>query len=348
MKHLFYVHSHITFLVSKQYVFDQGINPEDCLLLSSRKYILPEKYKDVFKHTLQFPQDVYHSDEVNFFKHGNIFNAYRKARVIENIVNDFTHNAPFIFYTLNTGSHVHSIIVTMDNCKGYYLIEEGANVYYPLPKSVAQLYKGWRNILFKLFLRPLMPKFFLLKDNVFSTSSEKYCGTIASLKMAFADFRGEHFVTSNPFENINLDFKPDVLISVDGSLCLYDISIKDIQQLFSTLMHKYIHDAVVAYKFHPIFLSHKSKMDEVKNILNEVLGESSQELSCDVVLENILYTYHCDFYSDWSSVGIYGKSMGCKCYSYFPLLLGISTYPEYEKEARHHAPILKQFFTFLS
>lgn len=348
MKHLFYVHSHITFLVSKQYVFDQGINPDDCLFFCTRKYILPEKYKEVFKHTLQFPQDVFHSDEVHFFKNGNIINAYRKVRVIENIVNDFTHDAPFIFYTLNTGGHVHSIIATMCNCKGYYLIEEGASAYYPLPKSIAQLYTGWRNVLFKLILRPLMPKLFLLKDNIFSTSSEKFRGTIASSKMAFADFQGEHIVTFNPFETINLNVKPDVLISIDGSLCLYDISKKDIQQLYSTLKQKYIHDAVVAYKFHPIFLSHKSQMEEVRKVLNEVFGKSALELSRDIVLENILCTYHCDFYSDWSSVGIYGNNMGCKCYSYVPLLLGISAHPEYEKAARNLTPILKQCFTFLS
>ena len=41
-----------------------------------------------------------------------------------------------------------------------------------------------------------------------------------------------------------------------------------------------------------------------------------EELPNDIAIEDVLNEYHCDFFSDWSSVAIYANQMGCKCYSY--------------------------------
>ncbi|MCQ2286972.1 MAG: hypothetical protein MJZ76_08890 [Bacteroidales bacterium] len=347
MKHLFYVHSHITFLVSKQYVFDQGINPDDCLFLCTRNYQLPEKYNKVFTHLVQYPQDIFHCNEVHFFKNGNVVEGYRKAGVIEGFVREYTKEDDFILYTLNTGGHVHSIIVSMSNCKGYYLIEEGTSVYHDLPSSVSQLYKRWKKVLFKLILRPFLPKFFLLKDNIFSSSTKKYLGTIASSENAYRNFPQRHIVVSNPFELISLAIKPESLLSIDGSISMYDFSIEIIKQLFVELKQKFLKDAAVAYKFHPLFFANKSKMEAIRDVLHEIFGEFAIELPSDIVLENVLNTYHCDFYSDWSTVGIYGNKMGCKCYSYALKLSQFSQNKEYENCVHKLPEIIKDSYIFI-
>ena len=171
MKHIFHVHSHITFLVSKQYVVDKGINFDDCLFLCSRDFKPGYEHQQLFKYITNYPQDVLRHNVEKCCFQKKIFHRLYKLHEIEDFILSFCNKDKFLFYTFSTYSHLCCIIVTMNKCSGYYLIEEGSSVYTDISK-VKQLI-GKKNLLLQSFLAPLFPRFYLLKDHHFSTSSNK-------------------------------------------------------------------------------------------------------------------------------------------------------------------------------
>ena len=58
---------------------------------------------------------------------------------------------------------------------------------------------------------------------------------------------------------------------------------------------------------------------QYNHIIHKFFGENIIELKDTAVLENILTTYKCDFYSAGSSIQIYGTIAGAKCYSFSSL-----------------------------
>lgn len=317
MKHLFYVHSHITFLVSKQYVFDQGINPDDCLFFCTRGYRYNDEYSQIFRNGCQYPKDIFANENFDILPRFNFIKGYHNIHLLENFINDKFNNDSFVFYTFNTSSHVHSVIATMKKCLGYYIIEEGLSAYTEINK-LPQLYKGVKKIVFKHILQPIFPRFFILKDHIFSSSSKYYLGTIAILPEAFNPLPPKHLLVTNPFSEISLGFAPTVVISIDSAFEIYQVPLDAIATVFQKIKDNIAlkENIVVAAKFHPYYYIHTENKEKFQAVLKTVFGELFRELPMDAILEDVLNTYHSDFYSLWSSIGIYAQRNGCKCYSF--------------------------------
>lgn len=236
MKHIFYVHSHITFLVSKQYILDKEINPDDCLFLCSRKYEPSYKFQQIFKNIIRYPQDIF-GQKKDFSLLENICTGFKDISVIENIINSFCQNDTFILYTYSTNSHLCSVLVSMAKCKCYFIIEEGSSAYAD-NLTVKNLISK-KNLLLQSFLVHFIPRFYILKDHHLSTSSEKYKGTIATSEHAFFQMEGEHIVISNPFNREKLPYSPTAVLSIDASpyICKVEteyilMTIPDMKQRF--------------------------------------------------------------------------------------------------------------------
>lgn len=325
MKHLFYVHSHITFLVSKQYVFDKRIDPDDCLLLCSRNYVPCYEYQQLFKNIRKYPQEVFDSRKEDLSLLKNFFNGFIGMHFLEDFIANYCQQDEFLFYTFSTNSHMCSIIVTMKKCMGYYLMEEGSSSYSD--DKIIKKSLGKRNLIFQSILVHIFPRFYLLKDHHFSTASKKYKGVIATSEKALCQLKGEHVIISNPFGKQELSYSPNIVLSVDASLHLCQMNTEHIEAIMNEICqfvnHKY-KNPIIAYKMHPM-IEKEPFANSIRNILLKAFDNFRvEELPNDIAIEEVLNAYHCDFFSDWSSVAIYANQMGCKCYSYAHKLSRVS------------------------
>jgi len=344
MKHLFYVHSHITFLICKQYIIDNHINYQDCTFISLRSYCLPQSLIKAGVSTINYPQDVYEGKTTRVFQGFHLKKSYCNLKKLEKVINQHINNQPFAFYIPNTQANDFvNVVVTMNNCSCYYLIEEGSASYTKI-SQLPKFQSGVSDIIYKWFLRPFLKRFYILRDNMYSTNYYKYVGTIASSSSAFPNYIGQHIIIQNPFEKEFLPFHPEIILSVDPLFFHFDIDyVEIIYQKLSSVLSSF--DKRIVYKFHPEFYKRPEILSQYTILLQKVFGTSIFELDQNIIIENILNTYHCNFYSDFSSIGIYGNILNCKCYSYANLAKGYSNL--YDEKVSKLPKILRDSYIFL-
>lgn len=320
MKHLFYVHSHITFLVSKQYVFDQGINPEDCLFFCTRNYQLPTQMANIFHNVKAYPDEVLDRGNTRLLQNNNPFKGRKNICKLESVVRDFFGMEEFSFYLPNTfASDFSSAIVTMEQCKGFFIVEEGSASYHPHSRLV-QLFTGWKKYVY-IFLRLFLGRYYVLRGDFYSSNHPKYKGTIATSPNAFPEEPGEKIIVSNPFYKEELDEVPQAILSIDASLNIWFNMevVEKLYQMLSEIFQKKGYQKI-AYKFHPDYYKHPDLQQQYRKLLKQYFGESLIELPSNSSIENILNTYPIDFYTDFSSIGLYSFLWKGTCYSYMNFL----------------------------
>lgn len=313
MKHLFFVHSHITYLVVDQYVKDNHICPEDCL------FVLMERYRSLppesnYSNVISLQNGLLPENCTRVFQNWNVFRGFRNIRHMNRELNRFFCGDSFSLYLPNTNSDIHSALVTMNQCAGFYVIEEGAASYLR-SEELPELSGRFAHFIIKM-LSGAVPWFYALKKSFCDVDNKYFLGTIATSARAFPGFPGPRILISSPFSKIELDVVPDIILSVDASLA---IALGNVfpEKLFERLRSFFINNNYkkVAYKFHPIFYQDASLQQLYRQGINSVFGNSIFELNENCKLENVLYSYPIDFCSDFSSVGIYAANFGRKCYS---------------------------------
>lgn len=333
VKHFFNIHSNITLLIAKQYIEDKGINTDDCILFLTRGYKIPQDISTIFKNTIAYPNDVFKGKSKRVFQDLNIIKGRRNIRILEDYINGFTNNGPFIFYYCNTIPKLYdfvSVSVTMKNCIGYYLLEEGSIVYFLDDSKMQIKMRGVKKLIFKVFLQTVLRRYELLRDNIYSTNSPKYKGCIAISEYAFPSYPKEKFIVSNPFTNIQLPYSPDYVMSIDPLYLFFDINVvKKLYQQLATFM-KRKSDFKLAYKFHPAFYDNADQYTDYKNIIKDIFGDKAIELDRSIILENVIISCRTTFFTDMSSVAIYAGLYGIKSYSYYKLIYGINK--DYDKK----------------
>ena len=223
------------------------------------------------------------------------------------------------------------------HCVGYYVLEDGLGSYR---NYNPQTFTGWKYPLYKFILKPFWRRCFEVKNHFITTDHPKFKGCIATTEYCFPLHQQYLRCVGLPFETIDLGFSPDAIISIDPIYLFVNEQAEDCvyQRLSHYILNKnYSH---IAYKFHPYFFA-KSNADIKKrfeSLIKKYYGDSLTELSADVSLENVLMTYHSDFYTDNSSVAVYGNAMNVKCYTYIPILRNYTT-------AYNSVPLIEQFCT---
>lgn len=344
MKHIFEVHSHITFLIAKQYIREQSINADDVLLICLRDYVVSEK--DTYRsRSISYPSGVLDGEKRIW--HGMRFwKTHYLRECVERLILRECKGEGYFLYLPNTMMvDLSSVLVMMPACLGYYLIEEGFGSYadkHTLPTQ----FNGWQKIVFDFVLRPLFPRYYYLRGEVFCTDHPKFRGTISLSKDCFPGLKGERIVLGTPFSMCSLPIVPDVLLSMDSSLFrIYDVNVaRAVQEKIRSLVGN---NKVVAYKFHPLYYGHKEQLLQYRTMMKEVWGCNVIELDSSIVLEDVLNTYHCDFYSDFSSVAIYTTPMGVRNISYAKYLLSIYPNTKYAMEIENAPEIVKNSYKYI-
>lgn len=346
MKHLIIVHSHITFLVAKKYVDEAHIKNDDVVFFCSRQYLPPLQFQNDY-HFLSYPDDIFMGKSHRVFSK-NLFSAYKNLEILEKTIRTLFCSNDFFLYTPNClAMDFESAAVTMKLCKGFYLLEEGSGSYKSA-EDLPEFAYGWKKAVFKFIVKPLFYRFYALRGSFFETGHKKYRGTVAVSTLAFPETGGEHILVSNPFMKQYIDTIPDAVLSVDASLDMF-FTIDEIEYIYRKINEHCEQNGikVLAYKFHPDYYSDKTLMNQYRNLIEKVFVMKTIELSSDIAIENILNTYHADFYSDFSSVAIYADTMGVNCYSYANLLNNKFHNKEYEKAISKFPAFIRNKYQFI-
>lgn len=348
MKHIFYVHSHITFVVANQYIKEQGLIADDCYWLCARNYVISDKWPIYQQHEWIYPTDVLPKNTTRLWQGYRLDKTRKILGYFENFVRQKCNGEHFLFYVPNTmGSDVSSVLVSMDTCDGYYLIEEGFSSYSP-KCDLPHVYSGLQKYIVDWLLKPLFSRFYVLRGEMFYTDHPKFKGTISTSSKCFPDIQsGVRIVIGLPFSKCELDVVPDVLLSIDSTLLRF-YSLNEAAHVFELIKNNLKEGQIkIAFKFHPVYYSHPEVIEQYRVLLQEIFGKQVVELDRTVVIENVLNTYHSDFYSDTSSVALYAKQMSAACYSYANYLLRSFPNAGYSAFINSAPQIVKESYTNL-
>ena len=317
MKHFFCISSHLAFSICDRLIQLDGLSIDDCVFLTTRNYRLPANasaYKVV-------------ETELNATeKEGRLFAGWRVLKTLRNVrhfdrfIDACTQGEDYLFYTQICWNDICSVCVTNPHCKGYYIIEDGYGSYR---KEELQTFHGGKAFLFRYVLKPIFPRIYTLKGKMVEVNHPKFRGCIATNEWCFPLHQDNTRVIGFPFHPEPLEKIPQAIISLDPYyLWLTEAQVEQvIKQLGDYINSK--HYTLIAYKPHPYLFI---KANAEKNILyrqwlHQYIDGELQELDDRVSLENTLMAHrNCDFYTAVSSVAIYAKAMGIRCYTFAPLL----------------------------
>jgi len=117
MKHIFSVHSPVTFLVAYTTIKHLNLNREDVLILSSKYNVPLDDYKVI--------PSFYEAKNKTLWQRLITFNV---PRAFDAYINQYIKEEGFIAY-VDLMSYYQKILVTHKNCKGFHFIEEGNSTY---------------------------------------------------------------------------------------------------------------------------------------------------------------------------------------------------------------------------
>lgn len=149
MKHVFCIHSNITYLAALGVVCKEQIPLEDVVIVTNYEF---EKDAPIRVHKI-----LPYSGLRSIFRHP--INALFAVRCIDREITKLVGNEPYIAYTEALFAF-HDLVVTHPLCQQFHFIEEGLSVYYEemdwhLQTANYSLrpcyrYKGWKGFLQKL------------------------------------------------------------------------------------------------------------------------------------------------------------------------------------------------------
>jgi hypothetical protein len=313
MKHVFWVHSSITFLIAKKIITENTINDNECIFLVSRNYTTAEleKYMTVSDMLL-------FKEGTRIWKGKNIIKTIRNINYFNNIFCEII-NERFYFYTPHTLSDLPNIIISNKLCEKYFIIEEGSGSYCV---EILSPFKGWKSYACKL-LKLFFPRLYTAKESFITTKHPKFGYCYGFGENVFPTVpKDKIIILPLPFEKIDLPVQPDAVIVIDHLQGLdssltnenYADVLTDLA-LFFVKQRKY---NCIAYKFHPThYFSQQSFIKKMQNTFNDLGYEFDikfMEIPQRIAIENIAYSYYPDFYGLFSSVLLYASIIGCRVY----------------------------------
>ncbi len=318
MKYIFSFYSHLTLYMSLEIIRHYNIPPADCLMISGRDYAIPAEDKPSECKYLFF-KGGWNDKRYRLFSGLKIWKTIENRKKIDKLIIDNTQGDKYQCFLGSCADDYANLLVTHKNCTGYFIYEEGMASYNP---NIPPIFSGLRYLIYKCILKPFFPRFYSIKEYNIYPYYYKFKKFIAISPRCFPTFNEyEKVIVNNPFKQIKLNFAPDAIISIDALLLF--IGKEPAQDVYLQLL-KYIDSQGyknIAYKFHPWFYLHTAEKKEYQHFIQSILREKAIELEESTILERVLSTYKCDFYTGYcSSVCIYGAFAGAKCYLATPLL----------------------------
>jgi len=317
LKHFFCISSHLAFSICDHLIRMDRLPIEDCVFLTTRGYRVP--LSGAQYHVVE--TDLNSSAQTSrLFAGFRVWKTMRNIRLFDELITTHTKGEDYIFYTQICNNDICSVCVTNPYCKGYYIIEDGVGSY---KKEDLQTFKGIQYLIYKYFLKPLFPRIYELKNHMIEVDHPKYKGCIATNALCFPSHQDSLRIIGLPFHEEPLPNPPQALLSLDPYyLWLTDIQVEIVIKQLSDFINNQCYKSL-AFKAHPYLLANENHDKYVlyKQYLQRYLSIPLEELDAQRCLENILMAHKdCVFYTAVSSVAIYAKVMGVKCYTFAPLI----------------------------
>ena len=320
MKHLFVASSHLTFYICDKYIAEEGFSKQSCILFLTRDYHIPANFEREYPCIIETDYNQTGQKAGRIFAGANIMKTCKNIKRFDSLVDSYLKGEEFDLYAQVCSNDIFSLFVTKKNCIAYHIIEDGLASYMDYNP---QTFCGAKYWMYRLILRPLFYRIFAYKNHFISTESPKYKGCIATCNKCFPLHQEKLRIIGLPFQSIDLGYVPDAILSIDP-LFMQTSSKEVIKQIYSEIA-AFVNVKgykIVAYKFHPNFDTEMQKENKAfyRDIISPLFKSKLMEIDSRVALENVLFTYRCDFYTGNSSVAIYGKQMGAKIFSYAKIL----------------------------
>ena len=304
MKHVFFVHSQITKLISLGIISKLSLKPQDIAIITYRGI---EFYPDYQTHVFPFS----HYPVESFPLQKSFFPSKATLHSLDDFINKITERQSFVAYLPQLNERMLELIVSHPKCSKYNLIEEGKLSFTELQHRKIQKYSK--------------KEYFWLVLNYGRRLSRTRTYLPDTYHRAFK-FSDAAFPNYPRVEQVNLQYSCDrldyhnVLVLeplVEAGIFKIENYLIGLEKLIKILKRKNIE--TLHYKFHPEQQLNTSK-SQILKLFKAITDLSLVALESDISLEEIAINSPVDFYSISSSMLYYAKSLGSSSYSFLNLI----------------------------
>lgn len=318
-KHVFFVHSPITFLVAWGVIKERTLDHEQVVFLTHRGFSVPH---NGFK-TFNFPYSW--SPEPFPFKL-NFLLSWKRLKNFDDWVSRITDSQKFVVYLPHSQFRVLKLLISNKSCKQYNYLEEGLGSYETVEKANPGGMKARVNFLDQILYKNR------IKDRLVYNSS--YGAVFGLFEECFPGFRdkyilGKEFLQDPDFvQNLHMKqgidyFENAHIIVLDGisahGLISTDHHLAAVIRLKEILFNRGIKKTFI--KFHPAQVGTEEYEKFLSSLKDSLKGVEMIEIDQSVYLE--ILALRCNsvtFYINISSIGFYAAKFGQPVYTWANLL----------------------------
>ena len=307
MLHIFWIHSHITFLLSRE-VIKEIDEDDEILVFLSREYSMPFSIEKSNVQVVSFPwYRESNKSPHNILLKSNVYRTRRNVRTCKAQLSNYLNRRAFLLYIPTSWEYTIGMLMTDRLCTGYFYIEEGSLSYLPNGKELNNS-----------FIRKIVAKsvYNLSYFGMLSVTS-KFLGSYASSTEAFPwNKKRKYLIDITPISKYFDDYSDIERILIFDHLIM---ETEDLNKLvdFLCVYFKRYRKGSIGYKFHPATKSKPFKENYIRERLLEI---EACELPENFVVELYLAGKSKALYSinRNSSLLIYAKRLGSKAFVVVP------------------------------
>lgn len=332
MKHLFYIHSSITFLVATKIVAQ--LDKSDCVFLWGRNF----KATTTIKH-FEFP--FVHLPKEYFSATLKFWETRKKVLEMDQWLNIVTEGHDFMYYTPQSGTNFFYVLIENNGCKGYNYIEEGRGSYFSKEQlDNKKKPSALRDILYRLNFKGRSPSV----KHFFDFSHNKFKAAYGLSQHTFPDLQ-EKVILDIPFEKKEFAGQFDYILVPEPLVEFGIVSAATYQQTIIYLMEWAIKKGlkIVHVKYHP---GQKQTIELMREIYNQYKDQVTvEEIPSDWSLEEMAVSTAANFVIITSSVGIYASLANRTVFSLAEQVIKLD--PTYQKAVDDLPDFFKKELIFI-
>ncbi|RDV15102.1 hypothetical protein DXT99_10540 [Pontibacter diazotrophicus] len=316
MKHLFYIHSYITYYVGLEVIKYRKLNHSDCVLMYGRKF--KPHHPPVGMQQVDLPFT--HHPVNTFAVKRKFWKGWERLRKFDAFVEKITFGDAFKIYTNQTGIDFIRLFISHKKCKGFSFLEEGLYSYHPLDEVNAVLCPaGLSTMAYKVLLY-LNYKGRLAADRLFF--KPEYDAVYGLQATSFPDF-ANRLILPNPFINQGESAGIEGAVLVLDALFEYGRVRKGVyKQGLKSAFNYFKTEGItnIWLKLHPEHYNTTTQHQTIKDIIAECgKGVKVDVLPVEVCLERLAgdrRVKQVTFFVFLSSVGMYAALCNRSAFSF--------------------------------
>ncbi|WP_299108166.1 polysialyltransferase family glycosyltransferase [uncultured Winogradskyella sp.] len=312
MKNLFYIHSHLTYYVTKAIIKKFHLVNEDIVFVISRNY----ENDEISNFTIIDITDIH--DDLDSFGLTNFYKKHKQINKIDKLLtNQFRDGIKFRAYLPHVFHPAMQIIVTHNQCDELHIIEEGVNAY-----SLYLMNNNDKSIVKELVKSTLNALPFIGKKRIFFVKTFDLTRFAKKTPSIFYSITSKGF-QGLPYHVERIKMLPSNHIDYDisgSSVLVLEGAVEQGNMKLSTMLNgiKRILEDVTAgkiyIKFHPA--QSKTNCIKIENLIKQH-NINTEVIPNNIAFEQIILTNSgLKVYGFTTSLLFYASEYGCEVFSY--------------------------------